>query len=69
MKSTCWDTRATDSIIRNGQKDIEASIFHEIIVIALFTCLCLKDNLGLCLIKLSYPGDDWKLFCGPAHTR
>ena len=26
MKSMCWDTRATDSIIRSGQKDTEASI-------------------------------------------
>ena len=26
MKSTCWDTRATDSIIKSGQKDTEASI-------------------------------------------
>ena len=24
VKSTCWDTRATDSIITSGQKDIEA---------------------------------------------
>ena len=26
MKSTCWDTRATESIIKSGQKDTEASI-------------------------------------------
>ena len=26
MKSTYWDTRATDSIIKNGQKGTEASI-------------------------------------------
>ena len=26
MKSTCWDTRATDSITKSGQKDTEASI-------------------------------------------
>ena len=26
MKRTCWDTRATDSIIKSGQKDTEASI-------------------------------------------
>ena len=26
MKSTFWDTRATDSIIKSGQKDTEASI-------------------------------------------
>ena len=26
MKSTCWDTRTTDSIIKSGQKDTEASI-------------------------------------------
>ena len=26
MKSKCWDTRATDSIIKSGQKDTEASI-------------------------------------------
>ena len=25
-ESTCWDTRATDSIIKSGQKDTEASI-------------------------------------------
>ena len=25
MKSTCWDTRATDAIIKSGQKDTEAS--------------------------------------------
>ena len=29
MKSTCWDTRATDSIIKSGQKDTEASIMME----------------------------------------
>ena len=28
MKSTCWDTRATDSMIRSGQKDTEASILY-----------------------------------------
>ena len=28
MKSTCWDTRAKDSIIKSGQKDTEASINH-----------------------------------------
>ena len=26
MKSMCWDIRATDSIIKSGQKDTEASI-------------------------------------------
>ena len=26
MKSTCWDTRTLDSIIKNGQKDTEASV-------------------------------------------
>ena len=26
MKSTCWDTRATGSIIKSGQKDTETSI-------------------------------------------
>ena len=26
MKRTCWDTRATDSIIKSGQKDTEVSI-------------------------------------------
>ena len=26
MKGACWDTRATDSIIKSGQKDTEASI-------------------------------------------
>ena len=26
MKSTCWDTRATDSIIKSGRKDTEESI-------------------------------------------
>ena len=25
MKSTCWDTRATDSIIKDVQKDTETS--------------------------------------------
>ena len=30
VKSTCWDTRAMDSIIKSGQKDTEASI-HDII--------------------------------------
>ena len=28
MKSTCWDTRATDSIIKSGQKDTEATIYY-----------------------------------------
>ena len=35
MKSTCWDTHATDSIGKSGQKDTEASIpyrpFHRAI--------------------------------------
>ena len=26
VKSKCWDTRATDAIIKSGQKDTEASI-------------------------------------------
>ena len=26
VKRTCWDTRATDSIIKSGQKDTKASI-------------------------------------------
>ena len=26
MKSTCWDPRATNSKIKSGQKDTEASI-------------------------------------------
>ena len=26
VKSTCWDTRATDSIIKSEQKDTDASI-------------------------------------------
>ena len=26
MKRMCWDTRATDSIIKSGQKDTEANI-------------------------------------------
>ena len=26
MKRTCWDTRATDSIIKSDQKDTETSI-------------------------------------------
>ena len=34
MKSTCWDTRAMDSIIKSGQKDTEASI------------LCLSSGLA-----------------------
>ena len=28
MKSTCWDTRATDSIIKSGQKDTEARLLQ-----------------------------------------
>ena len=28
MKSTCWDARAKDSIIKKGQKDTEASTEH-----------------------------------------
>ena len=31
MKSTCWDTRATDSIIKSDQKDTEASIPEHVI--------------------------------------
>ena len=30
MKSTCWDRRATDLIIKSGQKDTEASIHDAI---------------------------------------
>ena len=26
---TCWDTRATDSIIKSGQNDTEASILYK----------------------------------------
>ena len=30
MKSTCWDTHATDSIIKSGQKDTEESIVKSV---------------------------------------
>ena len=29
MKSTCWDTRATDSIIKSSHKDTEARKLRE----------------------------------------
>ena len=37
MKSTCWDTRATDSIIKSGQKDTEASIHNYSPAVITFT--------------------------------
>ena len=37
MKSTCWDTRATESIIKSGQKDTEASILHRRLQTAEYT--------------------------------
>ena len=41
MKSVCWDTRATDSIIKSGKKDTEASILLNI-----FCILRLLTHLG-----------------------
>ena len=57
MKSTCWDTRATDSIIKSGQIDTEASIAsssssrqestkqmdHKKIVVLLLLVNCLEN--------------------------
>ena len=37
MKSTCWDTRATDSIIKSGQKDTEASIISDWCMVLLYS--------------------------------
>ena len=36
-ESTCWGTRATDSIIKSGQKDTEASIQPMISTVILST--------------------------------
>ena len=51
MKSTCWDTRATDSLIKSGQKDTEASI-PSIFLIALSACVTHK-HIGMMIYKLS----------------
>ena len=32
MKSTCWNTRAMDSIIKSGQKDTEASLIGKMFI-------------------------------------
>ena len=32
MKSTCWDTRATDSITEGGQMDTKASIIRSVLI-------------------------------------
>ena len=55
VKGTCWDTRATDSIIKSGQKDTEASINGSITsnlydvpsatVFADFESTCVKTNI------------------------
>ena len=42
MKSTCWDTRATDSLIKSGQKDTEASI--------VFAGTCFGTSLSLSIM-------------------
>ena len=41
MKSSCWDTHATDSIIKSGQKDTEASILE------LFNILTTNLQIGV----------------------
>ena len=38
MKSTCWDTRATDPIIKSGQSDTEVSI------------QCIKFNISTAIV-------------------
>ena len=56
MKSMCWDTRATDSIIKSGQKDTEASIPQ----------FSLKEDL---FIILAIPHLKRRLFRGPNMQR
>ena len=38
VKRTCWDTRATDSIIKSGQKDTEASILKVCLICTAHPC-------------------------------
>ena len=57
MKSKCWDTRATDSIIKSGQKDTEASIITVVdISIGLTQCRLIlgliRDHFIMKLINL-----------------
>ena len=46
MKSTCWDTGATDAIIKSGQKDTGASITICMFLLALlFGFLQINSNI------------------------
>ena len=59
MKSMCQDTRATDSIIKSGQKDTEASIKYLIEVGGVlkfwtnFVYILLQVNDGIGIMDLS----------------
>ena len=44
MKSTCWDKRATDLIVKSDQKDIEESILSR--KLPSFAILCGKGGGG-----------------------
>ena len=56
MKSTCCDTRATDSIIKSGQKDTEASILFEIHV-SKTRFKQINENLRLNVYASMFSGD------------
>ena len=47
-----------------GVQENVSMLSRRVIVIARFTCLCLKDQLGLCSLRC----DDRKLFCELAST-
>ena len=51
MKRTCWDTRATDSIIKSGQKDTEArklliALLHIILASVSFCPLLIIESVA-----------------------
>ena len=50
------------------KKILACLVSRRVIVIALFSCLCLKKPAGPMFIELSYSCDDRKLFCELAST-
>ena len=57
MVKNCWPPSATKKRLQrncywiSAEENIPCSVSRKMIVIALFTCLCFNDKLGLCSIN------------------
>ena len=54
MTSTCWDTRTTDSIIKSGQKDTEASLLRSFQLEETEQLITMLVKLAMLLSKCSH---------------